>query len=367
MLNQINLLPIESKIGQLFVIGIPGTETGEAARGILGEVRPGGVCLFARNIRDAGQTRQLLEELRELLPINPFLSLDQEGGLVDRLRRIVEPMPAAASLRSPEDAETLARLTSEAMRILGFNMNYAPVIDVAGEGRPCSSNGLTSRTFGSGADDAARFGRAYLEALQEGGVTGCLKHFPGLGASAVDSHEDLPLVGISETELRSADLLPYREIIRAGSVRAVMAAHAAYPRADLQERDSGGKLLPSSLSPRYIKTILRSELGYDGLVLTDDLEMGAVVNHYGIGEACKMALRAGNDQLLVCNDPELIREGYHSVLAAVRSGEIGEDEIGGPLRRIAAAKEMLSPPLPFDRERLDEISAEIAHLKNSIQ
>ena len=359
-------LPLNQKIGQLFFIGIPGPQVDEQTRELLDEISPGGVCLFSRNIRAAAQTRQLLDDIRNLLSVMPFLSIDQEGGLVDRLRRIMTPMPAASKLRSPDDASRIATIIAESLRILGFNMDFAPVVDVVDAERAKHSNGLFSRAFGISKEDALTLGGSFLEALQQNGIIGCLKHFPGLGASNVDSHEELPLVNISEDELLSTDLLPYRELLKTGDTKAVMVAHAAFPQANLQETGQNGKLLPSSLSKNFITNLLRGELGFDGLVITDDLEMGAIVKNYGIAEACKMAISAGVDMLAICAEPASIHEGYKSVLAAVGSGEIGEDRIDVSLARIANLKNEISEPLAFGPERLQALSDQIAALNESL-
>ena len=181
------------------------------------------------------------------------------------------------------DASRLARLIAESVRILGFNMDFAPVVDVVDDDREQTGNGLYSRTFGRSSEDVVELAGEFLTTLQENGVIGCVKHFPGLGAAMVDSHEELPLVEIAEDELLSSDLLPYQELFANGEVRLVMAAHAAFPNSRLQERDENGKLLPSSLSQNFITQFLRDELGYDGLAITDDLEMGAIMKNYGIG------------------------------------------------------------------------------------
>jgi beta-N-acetylhexosaminidase len=198
--------------------------------------------------------------------------------------------------------------------------------------------------------------------LQNGGCVGCLKHFPGLGASRVDSHEELPLVPIEDSELRSVDLLPYKRLLQTGIVHSVMVAHAAYPNVGLQEISPGGKLLPSSLNGRFINELLRTELNFDGLVITDDLEMGAIVKNHGVGEACKMAIVAGADMLAICADPERIREGHAAVLSAVRSGEISGERLEATLARIARAKSLLAEPMAFDSRRLGELSDAIARL-----
>ena len=366
MLDQILSLPLAQKIGQLFFIGLRGAEMTDDDRRLLDEIAPGGVCLFARNVREAEATRKLLDDVRAALPVAPLLSLDQEGGLVDRLRRVTEPMPAASLLRTPEQAARLARITAETIRRLGFNMNFAPVVDVMTSERGQTQNGLFSRTFGRSEEEATDFAAAYFRAQREGGSLGCLKHFPGLGATRTDSHEQLPVVDLAAAEFEAVDLYPYRRLLGAESVQAVMIGHAAYPQLGLQERDRFGKLLPSSLSASFIERLLRGDFGFRGLVLTDDLEMGAILKNYGIGEACKMALRAGVDQLLICNDPQAIREGFNAVLAAVENGEIEETLIDNSLQRVAAIKNLIKPPLAFDRSRLAELAAEIRALKEEL-
>ena len=355
-------LTTAQKIGQLFFIGIPGPELDTTTRDLLDEIQPGGVCLFSRNIRERAQTRELLDGLAEMSPVAPFLSVDQEGGLVDRLRRIMTPMPAAGKLRSIEDAAALGKIAGEALRLLGFNMNFAPVVDVIDADRARYSNGLHSRAFGSSEAEAIRLASAFLDAMQASGCIGCLKHFPGLGASEVDSHKELPTVSISEDEFLEKDLYPYRKMLASGTVKTVMVAHAAYRNVRLQEADQNGKLLPSSLSPAIISTLLRGELEYDELVLTDDLEMGAIVENYGIGEACKMAVAAGADMLAICASTDAIKEGYEAVSAAVQRDEISEDRIDRSVERISSLKKLLQPALPFDDERLAALSDEIAEL-----
>jgi len=356
----LDTLSLEQKVGQLFFIGIAGPDLDGPTRDLLDEVSAGGVCLFARNIRGPGQTRELLDRLRQYLPATPLLSVDQEGGLVDRLRRIMTPMPAANKMRNAADAAMLAKMTGEALSLLGFNMDFAPVVDVIDDDRSRFSNGLFSRTFGKNKEEVIALAGSFLDTLQANGVTGCLKHFPGLGASQVDSHEQLPVVDIDEAELRDTDLSPYRELLASSSVQAVMVAHAAFPTHPLQERDQNGKLLPSSLSYNFVTELLRGELGFDGIVITDDLEMGAIVKNYGIGEACKMALDAGVDMLAICADPDAVREGCRAVLSAVKSGEIPQERVDESLERIARLKTTLSQPAEFDASRLEDLSQEIA-------
>lgn len=369
MQNHFKSLSLRQKVGQLFFIGLPSREMDDEARQLLEEISPGGVCLFARNIREPLQVRTLLDDIRTISPVEPILSLDQEGGLVDRLRRIMTPMPSAQAISESggvETVEELAANTAETVRRLGFNMNFAPVVDVVDEARGRFSNGLVSRAFGKTKEEVIEYAKRYLSVIQLNGCLGCIKHFPGLGASQVDSHDELPNVNISSDEFYQVDLEPYRQLLKTGQVHVVMVGHVAYPQLDLQETDSSGKLIPSSLSSKIIQNLLRKELGFDGLVITDDMEMGAIMKNYGMAEACKMAIRAGEDMLLICANTAEMREGFNAVLQAVEKGEISEDRIDESLQRIAKFKALMKPALPFDEGRLAQLSAGISELNTRL-
>jgi len=353
---------IEQKIGQLFFIGVPRPEIDGSTEKLLSEVGPGGICLFARNIKTPQQTRSLLDGVRSALPFEPFLSVDQEGGRVDRLRRVITPMPAANRFKNAADVIEFARINAEVLRLLGFNMNFAPVVDVVDEMRESATNGLYSRAFGRSSDEVTDLAGAFLNELQDGGIVGCIKHFPGLGAALVDSHDELPSVNIPKEELIESDLVPYRKMIASDSAKMVMIAHAAYPLLDLQENDQNGRLLPSSLSFHIVTNLLREKIGFGGIAITDDLEMGAIVKNYGIGEACKMAINAGNDMLAICANEDAVREGYEAILGAVQNGRIMKSRIEEAESRIQILRTGLSNPLLFDPDRLAQLSSQIADL-----
>jgi beta-N-acetylhexosaminidase len=173
------------------------------------------------------------------------------------------------------------------------------------------------------------------------------------------------LVEVSYDELSGTDLIPYRALLR--DAHAVMIAHAAYPNVNLQERDRSGKLLPSSLSYAFVTKLLRDEMGFGGLAITDDLEMGAILKGYGIGEACRLAVHAGQDMLAICADPVRIREGYHSILSSVKRGDMSEARIDQSLVRIEKLKSQLAPALEFDPSRLASLSAEVELLKEELK
>ena len=371
MLDQLLSLPLEQKIGQLLYIGLPGTEYDAETRELVEYVRPGGVIVFGRNVATAPQLRWLLDSVRASSEVEPLLGIDQEGGLVDRLRRICTPMPAARTIRQHGDlaaARTLGRLTGEVLRLLGFNMNFAPVLSIMTEDRDLLSNGLYSRSYGRSPGEVLGYTMVYLRGLQGTGCLGCAKHFPGIGAGEVDSHDEMPIIQLSHEDLIAQDLAPYIELFQREDniVRAVMVSHGGFPKVDLRRGTAGGRLIPASINHQIVTRLLREELGYEGLVLTDDLEMGAIARHYQIEETTRLAIEAGEDMLLICARAELIRRGYDSLLQAARDRVLTEDRIDASLRRIAAFKEAAQAPLPFDAARFAALSDEVAALNRKL-
>src|ERR671921_376446 len=364
-------LPLEHQIGQLLFIGLPGPELDAEARALLEEVRPGGVIIFGRNVASPAQLRGLLDGVRELLPGSPLLGIDQEGGLVDRLRKICTPMPAARTIRQHGDlagARALGRITGEVLRLLGFNMNFAPVMSIMTEDRDLLSNGLYSRSFGRSPGEVLGYTTVYMRGLQGTGLLGCLKHFPGIGAGEVDSHEEMPVVQLSHDDLIAQDLAPYIELFqrRDDRVRCVMVSHGGFPNIDIRGETTGGLLEPASLNYNIVTKLLRQELGYKHLVVTDDLEMGAIARHCEIEDAAVRAALAGEDMLLICASPDIIRRGYHGLLEAAKSGKLSEQRIKETLDRIARTKTIMEPPLPLDLARFQQLADEILKLNSKL-
>ncbi len=364
-------LPLKQQIGQFFYIGLPGTALDEETRQLVEEVKPGGIIIFGRNVASPSQLRDLIDGVRELLPIEPLVGIDQEGGLVDRLRKILTPMPAARTIRQHGDlaaARALGRITGEVLRMLGFNMNFAPVMSIMTDERDLLSNGLYSRSFGRSPGEVLGYTTVYLRGLQETGLIGCLKHFPGIGAGEVDSHEQMPLVHLSHDDLIAQDLAPYIELFgrKDDRVRCVMVSHGGFPNIDIRQELTGGLLEPASLSYNIVTRLLRKELGYQHLVVTDDLEMGAISRHCDIDAASIRAFLAGEDMLLICAHPEVIRNGYHALLHAAQKDKIPKDRIRASLRRIAAMKNTIKPPVPLDLQRMEGFSAEITQLNKKL-
>jgi beta-N-acetylhexosaminidase len=357
-------LTTEQKIGQLFFIGIAGPQLDDATKELLDRVQPGGICLFARNIKTPEQTRELLDSIDEYLDLPPFLSVDQEGGLVDRLRRIMTPAPAASKFHSVDDVREFAQITSESLRLLGFNMDFAPVVDVITPEREEAGNGMYSRGFGRNKEEVVALAGDFLKNLQANGIIGSLKHFPGLGAARVDSHEELPRIEVDDDELENIDLFPYKQLFKDCGM--VMVAHAAYPLSRYQETDDAGNLLPSSLNAKFVSKLLRSEISFDGVAITDDLEMGAIVRSYGVGEACKMAISAGNDMLAVCAGREAIIEGHAAITAVVEREEFEIEQLDVSVERVLALKQQMSPRVDFDASRLSELTLQLKNLSSRL-
>jgi len=365
-------LSLEQQIGQFFYIGLPGTELDPETKSLLSEVQPGGIIIFGRNVAAPEQLRSLLDGTRELLPSPPLIGVDQEGGLVDRLRRIFTPMPAARKIRQHGDlaaARALGRITGEVLRILGFNMNFAPVMSIMTEDRDLLSNGLYSRSFGRSPGEVLGYTTVYMRGLQGAGCVGCLKHFPGIGAGEVDSHEQMPMVSLSHDDLIAQDLAPYIELFQRQDdrVRCVMVSHGGFPNIDIQRGVTAGLVEPASLNPQIVTNLLREELGYQHLVVTDDLEMGAISRHCEIEDATVRAFLAGEDMVLICAHPEIIRRGYRALFKAVKEGRIPEERITASLERIANMKAIVEPPLPLDLTRLKELGEEVKELNAKLK
>jgi beta-N-acetylhexosaminidase len=364
-------LPLEQQIGQFLFIGLPGTELDAETRALVEEIQPGGVIVFGRNVAGPEQLRTLLDGVREIIHTPPLIGIDQEGGLVDRLRRIFTPMPAARTIRQHGDlaaARALGRITGEVLRMLGFNINFAPVMSIMTEDRDLLSNGLYSRSFGRSPGEVLGYTTVYMRGLQGTGLLGCLKHFPGIGAGEVDSHEEMPVVKLTHDDLMAQDLAPYIELFqrRDDRVRCVMVSHGGFPNIDIREAVTGGLLEPASLNYNIVTTLLREELGYKHLVITDDLEMGAIARHCEIEDAAVRATKAGEDMLLICASPDKIRRGYQGLLDAAKKGRISEERISQSLERIARTKTIMEPPLPLDLDRFQSLSDEILKLNSKL-
>lgn len=281
--------------GQVLTIGFEGETFSSDVRTLLETTQPGGVIFFQRNVADERQFAELAERIRRAsLPATPLLTVDLEGGTVDRFRSLLGPLPSVADAVACGAAYELGRLAGRELAAFGLNVDFAPVLDL---GLPASREVLASRTAGGSAEAVAAFAREFLAGLSESNVAGCGKHFPGLGGGNLDSHLKMPSISRNFDEMWNEDLYPYRRLDAA--LPMVMVAHAWYPELE-RELGGSGPARPASLSPLIVLELLRKRLRYSGLVLCDDLEMGGVLGERSIQEAAIAAIEAGCDVLLIC-------------------------------------------------------------------
>ncbi|HEV2022445.1 MAG TPA: glycoside hydrolase family 3 N-terminal domain-containing protein, partial [Terriglobales bacterium] len=275
------------------------------------------------------QTWELLRDCQSAVSTPLFRCVDLEGGMVDRLKAVLAPAPAAATVAATGDRKLFrrqGRLIGDEVRALGFNTDFAPVLDL---GFLASRSVLGTRTASDDPKKVTLYAREFLRGLREARVLGCGKHFPGLGEAALDTHHELPAVDKSWPRLWAEDLYPYRALKR--EMTFVMVAHAAYP-AVTRDRT------PASISRKWIAEILRKKIGYKGLVVSDDLEMGGVLAATPIEQAAVETLRAGADLFLVCHSEELVRRSYEAVLREAERDRSFARRVQQAARRVLAFK-----------------------------
>jgi beta-N-acetylhexosaminidase len=314
------------QIGQLLIVGFEGTEMTRRLSSLLTKLQPAGVILFARNITSAEQTWRLLWDCQKCVLAPLFTCVDVEGGRVDRFRDLIGPAPSAADVFATADRKLFRRhgqIIGECCRALGFNTDFAPSVDLAFE---ASRMVLGSRAVSDDPKKVVGYAREFLQGLRAAGVIGCGKHFPGLGEADLDTHHELPSVNKSFRRLWNEDLAPYRALRRDFSM--VMISHAAYP-AVTQER------MPASLSKKWITDVLKKKIGYRGLIVSDDLEMGGVLSAASVGEAAMGHIRAGGDLCLICHREDYITQAYEQL---VKSAE--RDRKFAQRVRVSAARVM---------------------------
>ncbi|WP_420239763.1 beta-N-acetylhexosaminidase [Telmatobacter bradus] len=302
-------MELRQAVGSLMVVGLNGAELTGLERAWLSVVRPAGIILFRRNIENALQCRALLDAATTLAAPAALRCVDLEGGSVDRLRDALAPMPSAQAVaramrkkNKPNLATEHGTLVARAVRSFGFNTTLAPVLDL---GLNVSAQVMGSRTAGETPEEVAEYTGAFVAALTAAGVVGCGKHFPGLGGGTLDSHLATPSIERSFRTLWQQDLAPYRSLRNV--LPMVMISHAAYPL-------TGGKSTPTSVSRYWIESVLRKRIGYKGLVFSDDLEMGGILNAMSMEEAAVESIRAGMDLIEICHSPELILRAFEALL-----------------------------------------------------
>ena len=326
--------PEQTDIGQLFMVGLPSTELDSSTLQLIRDLQINNFIIFKRNVQDKQQLRQLCDELKQACRkydlSAPLISVDQEGGSVARLLPPFTQFADARILAESDDPEkellAYADTCSRELLEVGINMNLAPVLDVCAAGHDYF---MERRSLGEDPARVAQLGVLVINAMQRLGIAACVKHFPGLGAAVVDPHLELPKVARPLAQLRAIDLPPFAAAITAG-VAAIMTSHTIYDNLDSE--------MPATLSKKILTGLLRTDLGYDGLIITDDLEMGAIEREQPLAEAALQSLKAGADLLLICHDHAKVRKTYRAVVDSVAQGILPGNRLRKSTARISEVR-----------------------------
>ena len=345
-------MPSDSQLlSQLLLTGVPGFELDSATAARLKKLQPGGYILFGRNIQSPTQLRKLIDDLRDLSDIEPIITIDQEGGRVSRLRLIGDEPPNAQALRDKGDPgliHTHGKLTGQILRLFGFNLDLCPVLDISYD--DAADNSLKGRCYGTSAQQVISNAGIFNAAMRREGILSCGKHFPGYGPAECDPHEFLPVITKSREDLERDELLPYSALLN--ELDSVMTCHSNYTAFD---PDRGR--WPASLSHNIVTKLLREKMGFEGLAITDDLDMGAILNEVTFEQAIQEAVRAGNDIVMICHRLEMVE------LARQHLEGVEAQIVSDALRRIEVAKRKLVKPDKFTLDAFAEINKGIQQLR----
>ena len=339
-------------LGQLIMTGVPGKELEPATARLFRKLQPGAFILFGRNIESALQLRKLIDDLRDLSEVEPIITIDQEGGRVSRLRLIGNEPPNAQQLRDKGDVELIQHhgdITGRLLRLFGFNLDLCPVLDISFDDD--ADNSLRGRCYGESVAQVVRNAGTFNEAMRGQGIASCGKHFPGYSAATSDAHYQLPRIDRSREQLDQYELAVFRAF--ADNVDSMMICHGWYPCFE-------AKKTPATLSRRIITDLLRNELGFDGLIMTDDLDMGAILTAYQLEDTIRLVIAAGNDLAMICHRvPEI--ENVRRIL-----GTLSRKQIDRALKSVARFKKNLTPPDEFSEAAFRKIDSEIRGLRVAV-
>ena len=322
-------------LGQLFMVGLPGFVLDDSTRRLIEEFRINNFIYFKRNVESPEQLKKLSEDLHKACIQNnlgpPLIAIDQEGGSVTRLPPPFTQFPDARVLAESENPENalgdFACVCSRELRDVGVNYNLAPVLDVCDAGKEYF---MEKRSLGGDPEVVGKLGTHVIREMQAKGIAACAKHFPGLGAAVVDPHLELPYVAKTEPDIRIQDILPFQQAVAAG-VASIMTSHTIY-----HHLDPGN---PATLSRKILTDLLRNELGYDGVIITDDLEMGAIEKEGDLGEAALQAFAAGADLLLICQSHDKAIDAFEKTVRAITEHPEMLARKKESIRRVTAMRE----------------------------
>jgi beta-N-acetylhexosaminidase len=339
-----------ASVGQLLIIGFDGIEMSQRLASLLAPLQPAGVILFARNIIGGEQTYKLLKDCQACVSTPLLTCVDMEGGRVDRFRDVIDSTPSAADVFATGDRKLFrkhGRVIGEACRTLGFNTDFAPVVDLAYD---ASKSVMSTRAVSANPKEAIVYAREFLAGLSSTNVIGAAKHFPGLGEANLDTHHELPSISKPWKKIWAEDLLPYR--LMRHELSMVLVGHANYSAVT---RDPS----PASLSKKWIADVLKKKIGYRGLIVSDDLEMGGVLKAAPIEQAAVEHVRAGGDLCLICHIEEYVMRAYEALVSEVEKDSRFAGRVAESVARVLAFKKKspalerkISAPSPAKLERL---------------
>lgn len=342
---------VKHELGQLLLVGVPGPVLDPDTAARFRRLQPGGFILFTRNIESPTQLRKLIDDLRDLSQIEPIITIDQEGGRVSRLKMLGNEPPNARQLAERGDPELIRRhgeLTGQLLRLFGFNLDLCPVLDIAYDDE--ADNSLKGRCYGrSPAEVIANAGR-FNEALRAEGILSCGKHFPGYSSAAVDPHYSLPVIDRSRKQMEDSELIPFRALLP--HCDSAMIGHAWFPAFDPNRKN-----WPSSLSKAVIIDCLRKDLGFGGLIMTDDLDMGAILDGLEFKDTIQQAIVAGNDMAMICHRIAMAEEAQQHLT------DVDQAELDRALENLAASKQKLAAPQPFSESAFAALDALVWELR----
>ena len=351
---------LREQIGQLITVGVEGPGLSALERAWLKLIRPGGIILFRRNIEEARQVTTLLHEATEIVGAPLFRCIDLEGGLVDRLRDLIAPIPSPAAVFATGKRAKFVkhgRLIAREAKALGFNLVLAPVLDLA---LPASASVMQTRVVSADPAGVIDYATAFLEGLNTENILGCGKHFPGLGGGTLDSHHATPLIERTWSDLWTQDLVPYRAL--APKLPIIMVSHAAYPR--IKHR------IPASISTFWITTVLKKRIGYRGLILSDDMEMGGILTQVPIEDAAVMAILAGTDIIEICHNPSLILRAYEAILAEAERSAAFRRRVASSSQRVSKFKNRhlnARMPRPASPSQIEKVRDAVKKFSGEVQ
>ena len=357
ILETISNMSLDEKIGQLVISGFYGTTLDENILKLIKEDKISGVILFNRNVKDSSTLLSLNNSLKESnknnkLPL--FISVDEEGGLVTRMPKDIKRLPTntyIGSLNNKDLSYNVGEILGEQLSYFGFNMNFAPVLDInSNPNNPV----IGDRSFGNNKDTVAILGTSTMKGIQSKNIISVVKHFPGHGDTSVDSHVNLPVVNYDINRLKSFEFVPFKTAIQNGA-DAIMVGHILLPKIDSK--------YPSSMSYEIVTNILRKDLGFNGLVVSDDMTMGAITKNYSIEESSIKAINAGVDLLLVCQKYENTENVLKALKEAALNGTISKERLDNALYNIISIKKKYLLNKEYDNDiTIDGINQKITNL-----